>query len=135
MTSVLFILSVNFLETANIVLAPHNTFSQVSGVASIGFTIFFVRGGRKFFFFLFFSQDGIKTVLFSLRKCYACTVRFFKKIPRCYRSCLFLTMLGRLNARARFRAMAEASMPLNTLSFAETSSSQLVDRESQPVKI
>ena len=49
MTSVLFILSVTFLETANTVLAPHNTFSQVSGVASIGFTVFFVRGGRELF--------------------------------------------------------------------------------------
>ena len=43
-----------------------------------------------------------------------------------------LIMLGRLNARARFRAIADASIPLNSFSLGETSSS--VDRELQPVK-
>ena len=32
-------------------------------------------------------------------------------------------MLGRLNARARFRAMAEESIPLSSLSLGESSSS------------
>ena len=44
---------------------------------------------------------------------------------------LLRIMLGRLNARTRFRAMAEAPIPLSTISLAETSSSQPVDREFQ----
>ena len=59
-------------------------------------------------------------------------------IPRYYRGaeCLFLIMLGRLNARARFRVMAEASIPLSSISLGETSSSSnRVDREFQPVRI
>ena len=50
--------------------------------------------------------------------------------------CLFPIVLGRLNARARFRAMAEASMPLSSLNLGETSSSsERVERELQPVRI
>ena len=37
---------------------------------------------------------------------------------------LFLIMLVRLNTRARFRAMAEASIPLSSFSLGESSSSQ-----------
>ena len=62
----------------------------------------------------------------SLRKCNACTVRFFK-----IEVCLFPIMSERLNARTRFRAMAEESIPLNSISFGETSSSQPADRELQ----
>jgi hypothetical protein len=40
--------------------------------------------------------------------------------------CLFLIMLRRLNTRARFRAMAEASIPLSNFSLGETSSSQQI---------
>ena len=47
---------------------------------------------------------------------------------------LFLIMLGRLNARTRFQAMAEASMPLGSIGLGELSSSQPVDRELQPVR-
>ena len=43
-------------------------------------------------------------------------------------------MSGRLNARTRFRAMAEESIPLNNISFGETSASQPVDRELQLVR-
>ena len=50
-------------------------------------------------------------------------------------NCLFQIMLGRLNARARFRVMAEASMPLNSISLDETSSSEPIHRELQPVRI
>jgi len=42
-------------------------------------------------------------------------------------------MLAQLNARERFRAMAEASMPLSTISLGESSSSQRGDRELQPL--
>ena len=51
---------------------------------------------------------------------------------------LFLIMLGRLNTRARFRAMAEASIPLSSFSLGETSSSQPTstgDRELRSVGI
>ena len=45
-------------------------------------------------------------------------------------------MLGRLNARTRFQAIAEASIPLSSISLGETSSSsQPVDRGLQPVRI
>ena len=43
-------------------------------------------------------------------------------------------MLGRLNARTRFRAMAEASIPLSSISVDETSLSQSVDGELQARK-
>ena len=42
-------------------------------------------------------------------------------------------MLGRLNARSRFRAIAEASIPLRSLCLSETLS-QPVDRELQVSK-
>ena len=55
MTSVLFILSVNPFLKFQILSWRLNTFSQVSGVAPVGFTIFFVRGGCGLFhFFIFF---------------------------------------------------------------------------------
>jgi len=38
-------------------------------------------------------------------------------------------MFAQLNARARFRAMAEASIPLSSISLGESSSSEPVDRE------
>ena len=68
----------------------------------------------------------------SLRKCNDCTVRFFYKYLVIIKTDYLLRiMLGRLNARTRFRAMAEAPIPLSTISLAETSSSQPVDREFQ----
>ena len=75
----------------------------------------------------------------SLRKCNACTVCFinntllFFEVDFAY----FPIMLGRLNARARFRAMANASIPLSSFSLGETSTSQPVDidRELQLVRI
>jgi hypothetical protein len=41
----------------------------------------------------------------------------------------FQMMLGRLNARTRFRAMAEESIPLSSISLGGTSSVEPVDRE------
>ena len=66
----------------------------------------------------------------SLRKCNAYTVRFlYKQIPCCYY--LLPIMSRRLNARTRFRAIAEASIPFSSISLDEMSSSQPVDRELQ----
>ena len=80
MTSVLFILSVNPFLKFQILSWRLNTFSQVSGVAPIGFTIFFVRGGCGLFhLFLFFLvlRMVLKQCSSSLCECNACTVRFF----------------------------------------------------------
>ena len=52
---------------------------------------------------------------------------FFQYLAVIEADCLFPIMLGRLNARARFRSMAEASIPLSSISLGETSSSQPVD--------
>jgi len=41
-------------------------------------------------------------------------------------------MLAQLNSRTRYRAMAEASIPLVSFSLGESSSSEPVDRELQP---
>ena len=69
----------------------------------------------------------------SLHKCNVCTVRFL--ILCYYRFGLLISNhVGRLNARTRFRAIAEASIPLSSFNLGETSSQQ-VDRELQPVRI
>ena len=59
---------------------------------------------------------------------------FFNTFTVTEASYLFPIMLGRLNARTRFRAMAEASIPLRSIDLGETSSSQRVDQE-QPVRV
>ena len=139
-TSVLFLLSVipfdiqnNCLDTLLII-----SFSQISGLLPFSFTIFFVRGGRKLFQFFCTPRMIIKPFYSSLCECNACTVSFyflfFTKTLVVIEVCLFPIMSGRLNARTRFRAMAEESIPLNNISFGETSASQPVDRESQLVR-
>jgi hypothetical protein len=108
------------------------------------FWVLYLQGSRSFLvvevvsYFIFFCPPRIifKPCSSSLRKCHACTVRIFLKYLLLSRY-LFPIMLGRLNARARFRAMAEASIPLSSIGLGETSSSssQPVDRELQTVRI
>ena len=47
---------------------------------------------------------------------------------------VFPILSGRLNARARFRAMADQSMPLNSISLGETVLSEPADRELELVR-
>lgn len=87
---------------------------------------------RHFIFFFLLSQDVLKSFV---RQVYvnamlAQYVFLYLAIKADY---LFLIMLGRLNARTRFQAMAEESIPLSTINLGETSS-QSAARESQPVR-
>ena len=61
----------------------------------------------------------------------------FLKYLAVIEGCLFPIMLGSLNTRSRYRAMAEESIPLSSFSLgaSEASSSQPVDRELQSVRI
>ena len=132
-TSILFVLAVNPFWNSKYCLVASILFSQTSGVIPGGFTIFFVRGGRESLHPFCSPRMVLNPCSSSLRKRNACTVCFFKYFAVIEAVYLFSIMLGRLNARTRFRAIAEAPIPLSSISLGGMS--QPVDRELQPVRI
>ena len=125
---VLFLLNVTLFKNSRYCLSPHNILSQIPGFIPSGFAIFFFTGGSQSFHLFCSPIIVLKSCSSSLCKCNACTVCFFQYLAVIEVDCLFPIMLGRLNARTRFRAMAEASIPLSSISLGETS------HASQPVE-
>ena len=81
--NILFLLAVNFIWNSKYCLvASQYFFSQTARVlpASAGFTIFFIRGGRESSHLFRSPRIVLNPCSSSLRKCNACTVRFFKNI-------------------------------------------------------
>ena len=99
--------------------------------ASSSFLLLLVVSHSIFFLFPWMVLNSCSL---SLRKCNVCTVCFLNTLLLQGFEYLFPIMLGRLNAREQFRAMAEAPIPLSSISLDETSSSAPVDRELQPVR-
>ena len=142
-TGVLFLLSVTLFFWKFQILS-HNTFFFFTG---FGFWTFWLHDlfcswwswVISSFFFCSPRMVDIKPCFFksTQTQCLHSTFLFyFKYLAVFIKAAYFLPIvLGRLNARTRFRAMAEASIPLNSISLDETSSSQPVDRDLQQVRI